>query len=266
MLEGVDRPMTDRVVLVTGGSRGVGRGIAEELAQQGATVYVTGRTVDRADLGPDCIPVVCDHTDDEQVRRAFDRVLSEGQRIDVLVNNVWGGYERMVEDGQFTWGVPFWRQPLWRWDAMFAAGVRAHYVASALAGAHMVERRSGLIVNVSFWAAQKRIGNVPYGVSKAATDKLTADTAAELRPHGVAVVSVYPGLVRTEKVMEAAAYLDLSNSESPRFMGRVVGALARDPAIMAKSGTVLVAAACAREYGFTDIDGRQPIPLSLEDV
>jgi dehydrogenase/reductase SDR family member 1 len=266
MLDGVDRPMTDRVVLVTGGSRGVGRGIAEELGLQGATVFVTGRTVDRADLGHGCVPVVCDHTDDAQVRRAFDRVLAEGQRIDVLVNNVWGGYERMVEDGQFTWGVPFWRQPLWRWDAMFAAGVRAHYVASALAAAHMVERRSGLIVNVSFWAAQKRVGNVPYGVSKAATDKLTADTAAELRSHGVAVVSVYPGLVRTEKVMEAAAYLDLSNSESPRFMGRVVSALARDPAIMQKSGAVLVAATCARDYGFSDIDGRQPIPLSLDAV
>jgi len=258
--------MVDRIVLVTGGSRGVGRGIAEELADQGATVFVTGRTVERADLGPGCIPIACDHTDDEQVRRAFDRVLSEGKRLDVLVNNVWGGYERMVEQGQFTWAVPFWHQPLWRWDAMFGAGVRAHYVASALAADHMVERHAGLIVNVSFWAAQKHVANVPYGVSKAATDKLTADAAAELRPYGVAVVSVYPGLVRTEKVMEAAAYLDMTNSESPRFMGRVVSALARDPAIMEKSGAVLVAATCAIEYGCTDVDGRQPIPLTIDDV
>ena len=124
----------------------------------------------------------------------------------------------------------------------------------------------GLIVNVSFWAAQKHIGNVAYGVAKAATDKLTADTAHELRAHGVAVVSLYPGLVRTEKVMEAAAFLDLSNSESPQFIGRAVAALAADPEIMGRSGQVLVAAALAREYGFTDVDGRQPRPLTLADV
>jgi dehydrogenase/reductase SDR family protein 1 len=110
----------------------------------------------------------------------------------------------MVEDGQFTWGRPSWEQPLWRWDAMFAAGVRAHYSATRLAAPAMVEQRSGLIVNISFWVAQKHIGNVAYGVSKAATDKLTAEMAHELKPYGVAVVSLYPGLVRTEKVMEAA--------------------------------------------------------------
>jgi dehydrogenase/reductase SDR family protein 1 len=134
--------------------------------------------------------------------------------IDILVNNVWGGYERMLEDGAFTWGKPFWEQPLWRWDAMFSAGVRAHYHASQLAARTMVARRRGLIVNISFWAAQKHVANVAYGVSKAATDKMTADTATELRPHGVTAVALYPGLVRTEKVMEAAAWLDLTNSES----------------------------------------------------
>src|ERR1044071_6251744 len=102
---------------------------------------------------------------------------------------------------------------------MFAAGVRAHYVAASLAARSMVERQTGLIVNISFWAAQKYIGNVAYGVAKAATDKMTADMAHELRKHNVAVVSLYPGLVRTEKVLEAAAFLDLSNSESPQFIG-----------------------------------------------
>jgi NAD(P)-dependent dehydrogenase (short-subunit alcohol dehydrogenase family) len=255
------------VAVVTGATRGVGRGVAHELARQGARVFITGRSVpSHAPFDEPITAIRCDHGDDEQVDAAFERIVDEAGAIDILVNSVWGGYERMVDDGAFTWPKPFWEQPLWRWDAMFAAGVRAHYVASALAASHMVAQRSGLIVNVSFWAAQKHVGNVPYGVSKAATDKLTADTAAELRQHGIAVVSVYPGLVRTEKVMEAAAYLDLTNSESPRFMGRVVSALARDPAVMEKSGTVLVAAACAREYGFTDVDGRQPVPLALGDV
>src|SRR5437773_11482178 len=119
---------------------------------------------------------------------------------------------------------PFWKQPLWRWDAMFAAGVRAHYVASAHAARTMVARQSGLIVNISFWASQKYLSNVTYGVSKAATDKMTTDMAHELRERNVAVVSLYPGMVRTEKVMEAAAFLDLSNSESPQFIGRAVAA------------------------------------------
>jgi dehydrogenase/reductase SDR family member 1 len=179
---------------------------------------------------------------------------------------VWGGYERMIDDGAFTWPKPFWEQPLWRWDSMFTAGVRAHYHASQLAAREMVAKRRGLIVNISFWAAQKHLGNVAYGVSKAATDKMTADMSAELRPHGVAVVSLYPGLVRTEKVMEAAAYLDLSNSESPDFIGRAVAALASDPDVLRHSGKVLVAAALAKEYGFTDLDGKTPRPLTLADV
>src|SRR5579871_2456506 len=161
----MDRPLTGRVAIVTGGSEGVGRGIADERTAQGATVYITGRTVDQQRLDAACIPVRCDHTDDDQVRAAFDRVLAEQHRLDLLVNNVWGGYERMIENGVFTWDVPFWQQPFWRWDAMFAAGVRAAFVASALAARTMVDERRGLIVNISFWSAQKYIGNVPYGVA-----------------------------------------------------------------------------------------------------
>jgi dehydrogenase/reductase SDR family protein 1 len=208
----------------------------------------------------------CDHRVDAEVEAAFRRMLTEAGRVDVLVNNVWGGYERMVEGGEFTWPKPFWEQPLWRWDAMFSAGVRAHYHASQLVAPSMIAQRSGLIVNISFWAAQKRIGNVAYGVAKAATDKLTADMAVELRPHGVTVVSLYPGLVRTEHVMEAAAYLDLSNSESPEFVGRAVVALAMDPDAIRHTDKVLIAAALAHEYGFTDIDGTTPRPLTLADV
>jgi dehydrogenase/reductase SDR family protein 1 len=260
--------LSGKVAVVAGASRGVGRGVALGLAETGATVYATGRSVSEelVGVGGRVIPVRCDHTDDQEVEAAFRRVLDEQGRLDVLVNSVWGGYERMVEDGEFTWARPFWEQPLWRWDAMFAAGVRAAYVSSVHAARAMVKQRGGLIVNISFWAAQKHVGNVAYGVSKAATDKMSADMAHELREHGVAVVSLYPGLVRTEKVMEAAAFLDLSNSESPQFIGRAVAALASDPNVLEKSGRALVAAALAQEYGFTDVDGKQPRPLTLEEV
>ena len=260
--------LSGRVAVVTGASYGVGKGVAAGLAEAGAHVYATGRTISEDGFGGDAhvAPARCDHTNDEETASLFARVLEERGRLDILVNSVWGGYERMIEDGQFTWGRHFWEQPLWRWDAMMDAGVRAAYVASTHAARAMVAQRSGLIVNISFWAAQKRIANVAYGVSKAATDKMTADMAVELREQGVAVVSLYPGMVRTEKVMQAAAFLDLSNSESPQFIGRAVAALASDPGVLEKSGRALVAAALALEYGFKDVDGKQPRPLTLEDV
>lgn len=257
--------LRDHVGLVTGASQGVGHGIASGLAQAGASVYATGRTIEHAELHPEVTPVPCDHTDDDAVEALFDRIGSEQSRLDILVNNAWGGYERMVVDGQFTWPAPFWEQPLWRWDAMINAGVRAALVASQHAARLMVTARRGLIVNVSNWAAQKHVANTIYGVAKAATDKLTADMAHELRPHGVTVVSLYPGLVRTEKVLASGAF-DLSNSESPEFQGRAVEALARDPEVARWSGQVVVTAALAQHYGFTDTDGRQPRPLTLADV
>jgi NAD(P)-dependent dehydrogenase (short-subunit alcohol dehydrogenase family) len=232
-------------------------------------VFVTGRSVrDGApvDDNEQITGICCDHRVDSGVAAAFERVAQEANGIDILVNNVWGGYEGMLEDGAFTWGKPFWEQPLWRWDAMFSAGVRAHYYASQLAARRMVANRRGLIVNISFWAAQKHIANVAYGVSKAATDKMTADMAIELKPHGVTALSLYPGLVRTEKVMAAAAWLDLSNSESPEFVGLAVAALAADPDVIRHTGTVLVAANVAAQYGFTDVDGKSPRPLTLADV
>jgi NAD(P)-dependent dehydrogenase (short-subunit alcohol dehydrogenase family) len=150
--------------------------------------------------------------------------------------------------------------PIERWDKMFGAGVRAHYVASVLAAPMMIAQRSGLIVNISFGAAQQDDAGVAYGVAKAADDRMAATMAHELRPHNVAAVSLYPGLVRTEGVLAASQFFDLSNSESPQFLGRAVAALATDPDIMQRSGHVLVAAALAHEYGFTDIDGKQPRP------
>jgi dehydrogenase/reductase SDR family member 1 len=256
-----------KIALVTGGSRGVGKGVVQGLTEAGATVYFTARTARQTTPAPPQVtPLRCDHRKDEDVEAAFRHLLATHPRLDILVNNVWGGYERMVEDGEFTWPYPFWRQPRWRWDAMFQSGVRACYVASQLAARLMVGQRSGLIVNLSFWAAQKYLGNTAYGAAKAATDKLTADMAHELRPHNVAVVSLYPGLVRTEAVLAAAGAFDLRNSESPQFIGRAVAALAADPDVRQKTGRIVIAAALAREYGFTDVDGRQPRPLTLEEV
>ena len=259
--------LNGKVALVTGASRGVGKGIALELIEAGATVYITARSIeDMRYISGQGTALECDHRNDDQVQSAFRQITDEQGRLDILVNNIWGGYENMIENGEFTWPRPFWQQSLWRWDAMFQAGVRAHYVASQLAAPMMVAQRSGLIVNISFWAAQKYLGNVAYGVSKAATDKMTADMSHELREYNVAVVSLYPGLVRTEKVMQAAEWLDLSNSESPQFIGRAVAALATDPNVMNRTGEVLVAAGLAQEYGFTDIDGRTPRPLTLSEV
>jgi len=212
--------------------------------------------------------VRCDHCNDSDTDHVFRRLAEDGKDLDLLVNSAWGGYERMVEDGEFTWTRPFWQQPLHRWSSMMDVGVRSAFVASSRAAPAMIGRRKGLIVNISFWAAQKYVGNVLYGIAKAATDKMTSDMAHELRPHGVSAVSLYPGLVRTEAVMEAAqgGWLDISNSESPEFIGRVIASLSRDPEVMGRSGQILVAAELARELNVVDRDGKQPAPLTLAFV
>jgi NAD(P)-dependent dehydrogenase (short-subunit alcohol dehydrogenase family) len=273
-----------KVALVTGASRGVGKGVALGLGEAGATVYLTGRTVEEVkaavalpgtidqtaaevrQLGGQGIPIRCDHRNDEEVEAIFQQIRSEQDRLDILVNNVWGGYEHFNDGTEFWKEKGFWTVPLSRWDKNFQAGVRAHYVASVLAAPLMIATRSGLIVNISFFAAQKDNAGVIYGMAKAADDRMAATMAYELREHNVAAVSLYPGLVRTESVLKAAEYFDLSNSESPQFVGRAVAALANDPNIMQKSGQVLVAAALALEYGFKDIDGKQPRPLTLQDI
>jgi NAD(P)-dependent dehydrogenase (short-subunit alcohol dehydrogenase family) len=272
-----------KVAVVTGASRGVGKGVALGLGEAGATVYVTGRTLkaktdveklggtvfETAEavtaMGGKGIAIQCDHREDLQVEEVFRQVAKQSKGIDVLVNNAWGGYEKMNEGRKFTFFKPFWEQPFWRWDAMFDAGVRAAYISSALAGRMMTKKNTGLIVNISFWSAQVFMNNTAYGVSKAAVDKMTEYMAYELKEYNVAVVSLYPGLVRTESVMRHAKDFDMSNSESPQFIGRVIAALASDPHVMKKSGQVLVAAALAKEYGIKDIDGKQPRPLTLKD-
>lgn len=260
--------------LVTGGSRGVGKGIVEGLSEAGFKIFVTGRDKTRlkaveteASLLGGAVTARCtDHRDDEQVHALFDEIGD----LDLLINCAWGGYENLVENGEFTWPYPFWMQPLWRWDAMMQVGVRSAYVASQLATRSMLKRGNGLIVNISFWSAQKHLGNTVYGMAKAATDKMTSDMAAELRSagqNGIQVVSLYPGLVRTERVMEHAEFMDLSNSESPRFIGRVIAALTKNEQARSESnGSVRVAAELAASLGVIDMDGKLPTPLQLEDA
>jgi dehydrogenase/reductase SDR family protein 1 len=275
-----------KVCLVTGASRGVGRGVALGLAEAGATVHITGRTLrdgehpEGLDRGGSLASVLeaakaypgkviahrVDHAKDDETEAIVRKVIDTETRIDVLVNSAWGGYERMVEGDHLSWVDPLWQQPMWRWDAMMDVGVRSAYCGIRIAAEAMAKRRSGLIVNISFWAAQKFMQNVVYGVSKAAMDKMSADVAAQLREFGVAAVSLYPGLVRTEDVMKNKDYFDMSNSESMEFQGRAVAGLAADPALMEKSGKVFTSAGLALEYGFTDIDGYQPRPKTLETV
>ena len=136
--------LNGKVAVVTGGTYGVGRGIASALAQYGARVFVTGRSAHNGVTKEGQITGIrCDHRVDTEVTAAFERVAREAGKIEILVNNVWGGYERMVEDGTFTWAKPFWEQGLWRWDAMFSAGVRAHYHASQLAAKSWSPARAG---------------------------------------------------------------------------------------------------------------------------
>lgn len=271
--------LTSKVALVTGASRGIGKGIALGLGEAGATVYVTGRTTEAGQaavalpgtiyetaaevdqLGGHCIAIRCDHRNDAEVEALFRRIKDEQGRLDLLVNNVWGGYEHFNNGTEFWLEKGFWTVPLGRWDTMFQAGVRAHYVASVLAAPLMLAQGAGLIVNVSSSAGQQPDQGVGYGAAKAACDHMARCMAHELRPHNVAAVALYPGLVRTEAVLKAGDFFDLANSESPQFLGRVIAALAADSAIMQKSGQVLVAAAVAVEYGVMDIDGTQPRPL-----
>lgn len=273
-----------KVCLVTGASRGVGRGVALGLAEAGATVHITGRTLrdgehpEGLDRGGSLASVLTasavypgkvtahrvDHSSDIETEAIVREVIGLEGRLDILVNSAWGGYERMGDETGFSWAYPLWQQPMWRWDAMMDVGVRSAYCGIRIAAETMAQQRSGLIVNISFWAAQKFTGNVVYGVSKAAMDKMAFDVAAQMREYGVAAVSLYPGLVRTEEVMKNQQYFDMSNSESMEFQGRAVAGLAADAGLMEKSGTVVTSAGLALEYGFSDIDGYQPRPNTLE--
>ena len=269
-----------RVAVVTGASRGVGKGIALALGEAGATVYVTGRSEERgtteglpgtvgetADTvtkrGGHGIGVRCDHTADAEVEALFARVAQEEGRLDLLVNNVWGGYE---QHDLARFAAPFWEQPLRHWSGMFESGVRAHLVATRLAVPLMFPQRRGLIVHTTAWDRNKYLGNLFYDLAKATVNRMAFGMARGLEPHQVAVVALAPGFVGTERVLAAFAAAGRAppDLESPAYIGRAVVALAADANILARSGRVLTVGQLATEYGFTDVDGRQWPPFQIE--
>ena len=280
--------LKDTVAVVTGASRGAGRGIARELGSAGATVYVTGRsaggapttndvpgTIDETaaevtERGGRGIAVRCDHTRDDEVASLFERIRRDHGRVDLLVNNVWGGYER--NDAGPLPRVPFWEQPRQQWEGMFTAGVRAHLVASQLAVPLMLPQGRGLIVSTTAHLDPlPYLQNVFYDLSKKAIARLTWAMAQELRERGIAAVAVAPGFMRTERVVEAfrrAGAMEALDGpggpgETPAYVGRAVVALASDARVLDKSGQVLEVGALAREYGFTDVNGKQPAPFRI---
>jgi len=257
--------LTGVVALVTGASKGVGKGVAEGLTEAGATVHITGRSLEPGRDG-NLVRHRVNHAIDAETEAVVADVIAAEGRLDILVNNAWPGYERMVEGDRFTWVDPLWEQPMWRWDAMMNVATRAAYCASRPAAQQMAAQKSGLIVNISFWAAQKFMQNIVYGMAKAAIDKLSADLAVQLAEYDITAISMYPGLVRTEGVMENQEHFDMSNSESMQFQGRAVAHLFADPERLKRSGKIFTSARLALDYGFTDIDGYQPRPLTLETV
>jgi NAD(P)-dependent dehydrogenase (short-subunit alcohol dehydrogenase family) len=257
-----------RVAWVTGASRGVGKGIAAALGGAGWIVYVTARSAGgsrsghlpgTADMTAEAvtaaggrgIAVACDHRDDAAVTALAGRIAAEHGRLDLLVNNVWGGYERLNAGGWEEWNAPLWEQPLELFDAMFTAGVRAHYVALARCARLLIATAGSLVVTISFTIPDREQSafGVAYAMAKAADDRLARAAALQLRKHGVTSVALHPGLVRTEGVLQFADHLDLTGSQSPEGVGRAVSALADDPGLLALTGRALRVDELAARYG-----------------
>lgn len=255
--------MSERIAVVTGASRGVGKGVAHALGAAGWTVYLTGRGAGLAEsadgvsrAGGRGVAIVCDHRDDDQVAALFERVRGEAGRLDLLVNNAW------AQPAGLTPGVPFWKRPVSDWDDLIGIALRAHYVAAVAAAHLMVAGGGGLIVNISSPGARYYLHSVLYGIAKAGLDKMAHDMAVELAGTRVTALSLWPGLVRTEKVLglgvDEVMGFPVADGETPEFVGRVIAALAAEPDVGRHAGRSLVAAEVAPEYAVTDVDGRQP--------
>jgi NAD(P)-dependent dehydrogenase (short-subunit alcohol dehydrogenase family) len=269
-----------QVTVVTGASRGAGRGIALALGSEGATVYVTARSVrsnptvaetphsveDTAEevtaRGGTGIPVACDHTDDAQVEELFAQVRRDQGRLDLLVCNAWGGYmPYAAHQGWFS--VPFWEQSMDRWEGMFTAGLRAHLVTCRFGLPLMVEQDQGLVVLTTFTMGRRYLGNLFYDVAKNAICRMAQGLAHEMTDREVAVIALSPGWVLAER-MTGLSERQRAQTESVEYIGRAVAALAADPAVVRRSGQILAVGNLAREYGFTDVDGRQPTAYPID--
>lgn len=266
------KPLQGVVAVVTGSSRGAGKGIALALGAEGATVYVTGRSQREGDAalpgtiggtaaevsraGGHGIAVACDHSRDADVQALFERVRSEQGKLDILVNNATFLHDQLIEKGGF------WTKPLDLVDIL-DVGLRSAYVASWYAAPLMVAQKNGLIAFTSSFGASCYMHGPAYGAQKVGVDKFAKDMAVDLRPYNVAAASIWMGMLRTDRtrrVMDAdpqkyAGFWDIA--ETPEFTGHIVGALYRDPKRAEKSGQVLIGAELALEYGISD-EGRQP--------
>ena len=262
-----------RVVVVTGASRGAGKGIAMALGAAGATVYVTGRTRNEGDAplpgtveataravtdaGGEGIAVYCDHAVDEQVAALFEQVRTEQGHLDILVNNATSLHDALTSTG------PFWEKPL-DLTGLWEVGMRSHYTAAWHAAPLLLASGRGLVVNTSSFGGRIYMHGPAYGAGKAAVDKMSHDMAVDFRPQNVAVVSIWMGLLLTERTRavfesEPEKYADLAaTAEHPQFTGRVIDALFADPQMMDKSGRVWIGAELGQLYGVVDINGRQP--------
>lgn len=257
--------LAGKIAVVTGASRGIGRGTAIALGEEGATVYVTGRTSGDGDLtiertvalleeaGGRGVPVKMDHGNDDEIAALFAQVKGEAGHIDLLVNNVY------KIPNPPAWGGGFWDHPIEIWDDQVGIGLRAHYVASWHAAPLLFASQGGaLIVNVSSPGGESYHFSSSYGAGKAGLDRLTADMAVELEPKGVAAISLYPGAVATEFIVEASGGTAPPTLQSPLFVGRSVAALATSGDVMKRTGQVQWVEDLAGEFGFVDEHGKTP--------
>ncbi len=286
-----------KVAVVAGATRGAGRGIACMLGEAGATVYCTGRSTrdNRSEINrPETIEETAalvnshggkgiwaqvDHTQPDQVRALFTRVQQEQGHLDLLVNNMSG--DQFLTPGMLSSKapIPFWNYPIEKGLATQQNGVHTHLITSYCAAAMMVEQQQGLIIEVNDGnSLQFNDVGVYYSLSKASLVLLAYFMAEELRAHHVAALSLTPGWLRSETMLDGFGVTeatwqdaltnapDFINSETPFYIGRAVVALATDPNIMTKTGHALSAGGLAREYNFTDIDGRQPPAYCPEGI